>query len=488
MLFNSIAFLIFLIIILATFYICPKKYRHYILLIGSYIFYMCWNIYLIFLILITTLVAYGGSLLIKQSKSDKFKKIYLISSILICLGILIFFKYINFIFSSMSDFLNLIRITNDPIVIKLILPVGISFYTFQTLSYVIDVYKGKIEAEKNPFYFALYVSFFPQLVAGPIERPESLLPQLKNNDFSFNENNFIHGLKIMLVGFTKKILIADFIGIYVNNIFSNIQSSNSLLIIIGAILFSIQILCDFSGYSDIAVGTAKLFNINLMENFNSPYSSTSIKEFWSRWHISLSSWFKDYIYIPLGGNRKGKLRWALNILIVFIISGLWHGASYTFLLWGLMHAVFQIVGNFTLPYRNRLLSFLHISPESKGIKIYRTIMTFLLISFAFISFRSNNVNDMIFAYKSLFTNFGFSEAYFSNVINVMKVSKWGIFLIIILICILNKIDILKNLSSHTMWKSILLKALYICIAWAIIICFIYLQSSNVPSSFIYFQF
>ena len=488
MLFNSIGFLIFLVIMLFIFYLCPQKYRHFVLLLGSYVFYMCWNAYLVFLILFTTLVSYGGALLIKKTSKEGIKKLFLIISITMCLGVLVFFKYINFIFTSISDFMSMFSVSNEPIVLKLILPVGISFYTFQTLSYVIDVYKGKIEAEKNPFYYALYVSFFPQLVAGPIERPESLLPQLKENDRSLNHENLSKGLKIMLVGFTKKILIADFIGIYVNNIFNNIQETNSLLIIIGAILFSVQILCDFSGYSDIAVGTAKLFNINLMENFKKPYSSTSIKEFWNRWHISLSSWFKDYLYIPLGGNRKGNFRWALNILIVFVVSGLWHGASYTFLIWGLMHALFQIIGKFTLSFRNKLLSLMHLNLDGFGVKIYRRVVTFLLVALAFIAFRSNSFSDMIFAYKALFTNFGFSMAYFSNIIEVMKITTLGAFIIAILIALLNVIDILKDLSFTTFWKSLFLKGAYIVLAWAIIICFIYLQSTNVPSSFIYFQF
>ncbi|MDE6441124.1 MAG: MBOAT family protein, partial [Clostridia bacterium] len=223
---------------------------------------------------------------------------------------------------------------------SLILPVGISFYTFQTLSYVIDIYKTKIRAERHFGYYALFVCFFPQLVAGPIERPQDLIPQLKQEK-SIKALDYSGAFRIMLIGFFKKIAVADMIGIVVNATFNNVSSANGLMVLISSVLFSFQIMCDFSGYSDIAVGCAKLFGIDLTENFKSPYSSKSIKEFWGRWHISLSHWLRDYIYFPLGGSRVKKWRWCLNILIVFFISGLWHGANYNFVIWGVMHGVFQ---------------------------------------------------------------------------------------------------------------------------------------------------
>ena len=285
--FNSIEFLIFLPIVFILYFIFPKKYRYFILLIASYVFYMWWNWQLVFLILATTIVSYLAGIGIKRGRRIAIKRLLLILSISVSLGILIFFKYANFIIESFCMGINSLGggLTFDAI--NIILPVGISFYTFQTLSYVIDIYKGKIDAERNPFYYALYVSFFPQLVAGPIERSEDLLPQLKNQEGIKYENLSI-GLKQMLVGFIKKIAIADMIAVYVNNIFNHIDQTNGLLVLFGAILFSIQILCDFSGYSDIAIGCAKCFNINLSKNFDKPYSAISIKDFWNRFLESLA--------------------------------------------------------------------------------------------------------------------------------------------------------------------------------------------------------
>ena len=312
MLFNSLEFLIFLPIVFLLYWILPQKFRWALLLVASYFFYMYWNWKLVFLILFTTVVSYSaGIFLEKFQDSKKIKISVLVISAVVCLGVLLFFKYFNFFYGIVWDIIRLCSDKEPAGYFSLILPVGISFYTFQTLSYVIDVYKSKIKAERHFGYYALFVCFFPQLVAGPIERPQDLIPQLKS-DKSIKEVDYSGAFRIMLIGFFKKIAVADMIGIVVNATFNDISSANGLMVLISSVLFSFQILCDFSGYSDIAVGCSKLFGINLTENFKSPYSSKSIKEFWNRWHISLSQWLRDYIYFPLGGSRVKKWRWCLD--------------------------------------------------------------------------------------------------------------------------------------------------------------------------------
>lgn len=333
MIFNSIAFAIFLPIVFILYWILPHRFRWLLLLISSYYFYMSWNIKYVGLIFFTTLISYLCALMIEKTQSIKFKRFYMMTSIIISIGILFLFKYFNFFSESVCNILNTFSIKLHPITLKLLLPVGISFYTFQTLSYVIDVYKGEVKAERHFGQYATFISFFPQLVAGPIERTKNLLPQIKS-EHQFCYDKAVYGLRLMAWGFFKKILIADNLAIYVDKIYGNLSQYQGFSLIIATLFFTFQIYCDFSGYSDIAIGTAKLFNIDLMANFKSPYFSASVHEFWSRWHISLSTWFRDYVYIPLGGNRCTKLRHNFNLLITFLISGLWHGANWTYVVWG----------------------------------------------------------------------------------------------------------------------------------------------------------
>ena len=295
--FNSLAFLIFLPVVLILYYVLPHKARWVMLLLASYIFYTYWNFNLIFLILTTTLVSYLSGILIEKTDKKGLKTFYLIFTLVVCLGILIFFKYFNFLSHSVTALIRLFGGEAVDFTLDLILPVGISFYTFQTLSYVIDIYREQIKAEKHLGYFALYVSFFPQLVAGPIERPENLLPQLKE-EHKLDKNNLLIGFRMMIGGFTKKVVIADTLAIFVDRVFNSTDISNvtGLAVLIGAILFLFQIYCDFSGYSDIATGCARMLGINLTENFKQPLLVESISDVWSRWHITLNSWFSDYIY------------------------------------------------------------------------------------------------------------------------------------------------------------------------------------------------
>lgn len=326
MLFNSIAFAVFLPIVFILYWVFPFKYRWILLLIASYYFYMSWNAKYLLLIVFITAISYAGALLIERAKKWKIKKLLLGGVAFSSLGLLFVFKYWNFALTSLETVCHFASIPLHPITLNLVLPVGISFYTFQTLSYVVDVYRGDVEAESHFGQYAAFISFFPQLVAGPIERTKNLLPQIKKEHF-FDYETATYGLKLLAWGFFKKLVIADNLAIYTDQVFKDVYSFRGFSLLVASVFFSFQIYCDFSGYSDIAIGTADLFGIKLMKNFKSPYFSVSIKEFWKRWHISLSSWFQDYVYIPLGGSRVGKLRSYLNLMITFLISGLWHGAA-----------------------------------------------------------------------------------------------------------------------------------------------------------------
>lgn len=482
MLFNSWQFLVFLVVVFVVYFLLPKKIRHYFLLIASYFFYAFWNWKLVFLMLGTTLVSFLSGYFIDKYKEKKKLKIFLlIATLVVSLGALFFFKYFNFIADSIVNIINAFHGNASFNPLDIILPVGISFYTFQTLSYVIDIYQGKIEAEKNPAYYALYVSFFPQLVAGPIERPENLLPQFKEKN-GINLDNVSIGLRYMIQGFVKKVLIADILATFVNNIYNDMSNTNGLLISIGTICFAIQIYGDFSGYSDIAFGTAKLFNINLSKNFDKPYRATSIKDFWRRWHITLSSWFKDYLYIPLGGSRVCWARWALNVVIVFFLSGLWHGAAVTFIIFGLMHAVYQIVGKATKGLRDKMWLKMKVDPNGLGVRVTRMVITFILVCLAWIPFRSNSLNDMLVAYQNLFTNWNINFAYINTVLNFSPLR-------IALLCIAVAAFFISDYIAEIPIKNVWIKdALYILCISGIIVAFVYLKSSNMDSTFIYFQF
>lgn len=330
MLFNSVGYAVFFALVFIIYWSVPNKYRYILLLVCSYYFYMSWNIKYVVLILLTTIVSYISALLMERYQ---FKKYILALNCLICLGVLFIFKYFNFFFESLNKLFSITGINRQPISLSLLLPVGISFFTFQTMSYVIDVYRGQIKAERNFCIYATFVSFFPQLVAGPIERPENLLPQF-HSDKRFCYEKSVYGCRLIVWGLFKKIAVADIAARYVDSVYQSLDIYQGLPLILAVFLFSVQIYCDFSGYSDIARGSAALLGIDLIENFKSPYFSVSIKEYWRRWHISLSTWFRDYVYIPLGGSRCSGVKRSVNLLITFLASGLWHGANWTFFIWG----------------------------------------------------------------------------------------------------------------------------------------------------------
>lgn len=405
MLFNSVQFLVFFAVIcMACFFttINIAAAMQVLLLAASLYFYASWNPFYLVLILFSVVITWQSGLLMEKYPSKK--KLVLISSLIINLAILFFFKYFNFFSDLVNRAGHIIGIGRILPGFSVLLPVGISFYTFQALGYSIDVYKGTVNAEQNLLTYALFVTFFPQLAAGPIERSINLLPQFKTVH-KFEYNRTVEGLLLATWGMFKKVFIADRLAVYVNLIYGNISGSSGIALLTATVFFAFQILCDFSGYSDIAIGIAKVLGFDLMRNFRHPYFSRTITEFWRRWHISLSTWFKDYVYIPLGGNRVRIPRWYFNLFITFLISGLWHGAALHFVAWGALHGFYQIAGHFTKPIRIKLLKKSGIATDDyvkQWWKCVQIIFTFSLVCISWIFFRAPGIRTSIQIIKRIF--------------------------------------------------------------------------------------
>ena len=492
MIFNSFEFLIFFPIVLFLHFVLPTKIRWIALLIASYYFYISWNPELIYLIAFTTAVSYVSAIIIKKSNNGVIRKLWLTLTLVVCLGVLFFYKYFNFLSTSVTEILRMFTLPVNDFTLDLILPVGISFYTFQTLSYVIDVYRGDIEPEYHFGYYALFVSFFPQLGAGPIERPDNLVPQLKA-PHKPNAENFREGLKIMICGFFKKLAVADILATYVNPVFNNPAEANGLSVVVATCLFAVQIYCDFSGYTDIAIGCARMMGIRLMQNFNMPYNARSIKEFWGRWHISLSTWFRDYVYIPLGGNRCSSARQSFNVFTVFLLSGIWHGANWTFVIWGILHGVYQIFGKITLPARKRICEILHINRDGWLVVLWQRFFTFVLVGIAWIFFRANSLSDLATLMTKLFTDWSFS-GYWSETLSILNISAPEILLVVLIVIVMNLLDLLimQNPSAERFNKydghASVRDNSYVYLVMCIAVAWLILLAGNGASSFIYFQF
>ena len=463
MLFTSISFLYyFLPIVLILYFITPKKYRNYILLIFSIIFYMYGEPKYVILMLVEILVAYFGTILIDKYKS---KEIFLIT-IIIHIGLLCVFKYtdlfigtINSIFKTNISFLNIA------------LPIGISFYTFQILSYVIDVYRGKVKVQKNILKLATYVSLFPQLIAGPIVRYETICDELDNRDETIEK--FSLGVRRFIIGLAKKVLIANMLGELCTK-FSLVDERSVLFYWIFAISYMLQVYFDFSAYSDMAIGLGKMFGFTFLENFNYPFISKSITEFWRRWHISLSSWFKDYVYIPLGGSRKGTLKLVRNILIVWFLTGIWHGAAYNFILWGLFIGVFLVIEKLWLSkYISKLPKFL------------RNIYVLFIIMISFIMFNAGSINEAFFNIKGLF---GLNKEVFINNYTIYYLKSY---LIVLIIAIFGATPLFKNIIEKLKKSKCLNKIINILEPIFLIILLLLVTAYLIDSSynpFLYFRF
>lgn len=407
--FNSVQFLIFFPVVLLVYFLIPRKARVCWLLAASYYFYMCWNVKYALLLLATTVATWAGALWIgkirKGERENRKKEKRVLAAVLVFnFSILAVFKYADFVLNTLQGLLNAVRIPVSFPSLNVLLPVGISFYIFQAVGYIVDVYRGDIQPEASLPRYALFVSFFPQLVAGPIERSKNLLPQIQNleNLELWDFKRVQRGCLMMLYGFGMKILIADRAAVIVNHIFNNYPFFSGGAFALAIVLFAVQIYCDFAGYSNIAIGAAQIMGVHLMTNFRAPFLADSIRELWNRWHISLSTWFRDYLYIPLGGSRRGRLKKYRNLLVIFTVSGLWHGAAWNYVLWGFLHGIFRVAGEMTEPKRKEFRARFPLDRSGKiwlHLRRWGTMMLFLL---ALIAFRSHSLEQMAFVYRELF--------------------------------------------------------------------------------------
>ena len=488
MLFNSIQFIFFLPIVVVIYFIIPFKRRWFWLLVSSYFFYMCWNPEYAILIFISTVITYFSGIGIEKiSNSNKIKnkiknkKLCVSISFISNLSILIFFKYYNFIGENLGLLFSNSTDENSFTPLDILLPVGISFYTFQALSYTMDIYRGNLKAEHHFGRYALFVSFFPQLVAGPIERSTNLLPQFRKK-INFNLKNLWDGFFIILCGLFKKVVIADRLAVVVNTIYDDPTKCSGYPLIIATIFFTFQIYCDFSAYSDIAIGSAKIMGFDLMKNFDKPYFSKSISEFWRKWHISLSTWFRDYLYFPLGGNRVSKFKRYRNILIVFITSGIWHGANWNFMIWGALHGIYLTLELILKPSKGFIIKILKIKKGSYGFKLFQISFTFFLVSFAWIFFRAKTLPDAVYISKNIFVIDSF------EIINTgltkfdFTLSKYLIFFLVLIQYIQRKTNLKEKLYN----ENLVVRWLFFSILIIAIIFWGYYPTE--PSQFIYFQF
>ena len=479
--FDSSIFILFMVIVFIIYWSINSKYRWILLLLASYYFYMSWDIKGISLIIFTTILSYTSARLMERTNKKKERKLILFLTLVIILGILFFFKYFNFFSNTTRKIFMLFSIKLHPMTLKLFLPIGISFYTFQTIAYLVDVYRETIKSEKHLGKYAVFISFFPQIVSGPIGRANSLLPQI-NSEHIFNYEKVTYGLKQIAWGVFKKFAIANTLSIYVDKIFNDVHNYKGFSLIIVSLFFTLQIYCDFSGYSDIAIGLAKLLDIDLITNFKSPYFSSSIKEFWSRWHISLSTWLRDYVYIPLGGNRCSKLKNKMNLIITFLVSGLWHGANWTFIFWGGIHGIAQVIENLFSKGKK------HIN-ESKNIKWFmKVILVILFCNLAWIFFRANSISDAKYIFANMLKGIENPTAYIINGqlnLQLNKIQFLILFISILLLGIFDFISLKKDVISLVSNMSLIIRwTIYLLL----IIITIVLIPVSVNSGFIYAQF
>lgn len=486
MLFNSVSFLIYFFpLVTILYFVVPKKLRWLILLIASCIFYIVYIPIYILILFFMIIVDYFVGILIEISTGHK-KKLFLTISILSNIGLLGIFKYYNFYTGEVNRLFLLLGLPSQLPVLNLLLPIGLSFHTFQSLSYIIEVYKYRTRAEKNFGIFALYILFYPQLVAGPIERPQHLIPQLKA-DHKFNYTRLISGLRLMLWGLFKKMLIADRLGFFVDHAYLAADKTNGISWYIVMLLFSFQIYCDFSGYTDIARGSARVMGINLRENFHNPFGSKNIIEFWNTWHISLSSWFHDYVFIPLGVNLRWN--WMSAILAVFLLSGIWHGAGWTFIVFGLLHGTYMILSILIQKWRRKMNKVFTVKIWPPISKITQIFITFNFVSFTFIFFRATSLKQAILIVKKLIglgtelQNTTKNHAWISSITQDEPIT--GFILIVVLLILMEYIEYLTQ-------KGIKFANFPVFVRWTayygLILSLMFLAKFFTHSTFIYFQF
>lgn len=488
MLFNSLPFILFFSVVTALYFLLPHKWRWPLLLTASCFFYMFFKPVYILILAFTIVIDYYAGILIEQSHSPQQRKRWLILSIVANVGVLALFKYFNFFNANISGLAIALGYTNPIPYLKILLPIGLSFHTFQAMSYTIEVYRGHQKAERHFGIYALYVMFYPQLVAGPIERPQNMLHQF-HEPKQFDYNNMVSGTRLMLWGLFKKTVIADRLAMVTDPVFDNPHGYTATSLAIAIVFFSFRIYCDFSGYSDIAIGSARTMGFKLMTNFDRPYAARSISDFWRRWHISLSTWFRDYVYIPLGGSRVRVRRMYLNLFIVFTLSGLWHGANRTFVVWGALNGLYLIVGAITAPYHQRLAAAVGLTRIPRLHRLWQQLQTFVLISLAWVFFRATSVHDALYIIKStgrVFSELRWSMQAHLSAIN-LPVSGSKLMLCVAVILIMEAV---QHLQGRGRIQSLLV-SMPRPVRWGIYYAFIFIiiyAGIFQNRQFIYFQF
>jgi len=479
MLFNSIHFVFFFVLVTTLYFWLPHKFRWKLLLAASCYFYMTFLPIYILILGFTIIIDYWAGIWIENAGYENKKK-FLVISIVANVGVLAAFKYFNFINTNISDLLNQVGYTNSIPNLSILLPIGLSFHTFQAMSYTIEVYRGKQKAERNLGIYALYVLFYPQLVAGPIERPQNILHQFYEKH-QFDYERVTSGLKLMAWGLFKKVVVADRLALAVNTVYDNPTNFIGAPLMLATLFFAIQIYCDFSGYSDIAIGAARVMGFKLMRNFDRPYFAQSVSEFWTRWHISLSTWFRDYLYIPLGGNRQGALSLYRNVMITFLISGLWHGANWTYVIWGGINGVYLVVESVKSKYFPG-----NNSNTSYFVKIIRTMFTFILINISWIFFRAETIPDALYVLQHLLINLqGSLTVALSSKMGIDKFDTMAIFYGILILFLVELSQSKLNLSQFLSKQPPFIRNfVYIGLVTSILL----LGSYDSQQQFIYFQF
>lgn len=481
--FTSFDFLLFFPIVTLAYYIVPKRFRYLWLLFVDYYFYMSWNVAYGALLFGITVVTYFGAKAVWRRSGMAFFAVLTFTG-------LFFFKYFNFLAGNINTVLGALHCGRSLPMMDLVLPVGISFYTFQAFGYIMDVYRGKTEAENNFFRYAVFLSFFPILASGPIERSDNLLRQLgQPEQTSFRSANVKKGLCLMLWGYCLKLVMAERMAIFVNAVYG--QETDGVFILIAALLYGLQIYCDFAGYSALAIGAARVMGFTLTENFRAPYLSFSVSEFWRKWHMSLTGWFRDYLYIPLGGNRKGRLRKYLNIMIVFVASGLWHGAGWKYLIWGALNGFYQVAGDLVKPFRERAGNFLWKGRLPAVRRAGSCLVTFALVDFAWIFFRADSTGRAIRLCWRMLTEFHI-RALFDGTLFTFGLNRIEFCFMILTILLLFAVDLLHYYGKHILdlmqgWNWVVNTCLCTGLLMGILIFGIYGVNYDV-GSFIYFAF
>lgn len=495
--FTSFAFLCFFPAVVLMYYVIPRKLRQLWLLAASYYFYMGWNAQYALLILLSTVTTYLCAVLMGEKDDGRHKRgrrRILAVGLVVNLAILVFFKYFYFLYDTADAVMAVFGVRMTAPKLDLLLPVGISFYTFQALGYVLDVYRGTVKPEKNFIRYALFVSFFPQLVAGPIERSGSLLGQLEKmaHEKLWDFDKATRGLLMMLWGFFMKMVIADRAAVLVNQVYDKYYLYSGMALLLAAVLFAVEIYCDFAGYSCIAMGAAMVLGIRLMVNFEAPFFATSISALWRRWHISLSTWFRDYLYIPLGGNRCSRLRKYFNSMVTFAVSGLWHGASWNFVVWGALQGVYIITGDMTRPFRTRLNAFFGVRVKTFGYRFGQAVCTFLLFVFSFIFFRSDTVGDAVYYIQRMFLRFDVWSLFDGSVYHLgLDSREMGVLWVGILILILvDAYYVRKKALFDSLVKGQCLAVQYVITAVLLVMVIVFgvYGEGYDAAQFIYFQF